>query len=95
MWTLVLQLLFLFTILRPSITSCECLFQVRALRHVNVMSLVGACVEPNRTCVIMGYCGKGSLRDILQSRHVTLDKIFTSSFAHDIVQVNDLNHYCS
>ncbi len=57
------------------------------MRHPNVMSLIGACVEPNRTCVVIGYCGKGSLRDVLQSRHVTLDKIFTSAFANDIAQV--------
>lgn len=61
--------------------------QVRLLRHQNIVSLIGACLEPNHICVVIGYCSKGSLRDVLQSRHITMDKIFATAFASDIVQV--------
>ena len=57
------------------------------MRHTNVIQFIGACLEPNRVCIVMEYCSKGSLRDVIQNRHVSLDKIFTISFANDIVQV--------
>lgn len=70
-------------------------FQVRILRHSNINPLIGACLEPNRVCVVNGYCNKGSLRDVLQSRHMTVDKIFTAAFATDIVQVNVSSVICT
>jgi guanylate cyclase len=60
---------------------------VRVLRHSNINSLIGACLEPSKVCIVVNYCAKGSLRDVLQSRHITMDKIFTTAFASDIVQV--------
>ena len=35
---------------------------LRDLRHENVNSFVGACVEPGSVCVITEYCARGSLR---------------------------------
>lgn len=59
---------------------------MRGLRHPNLASFIGACVEPTKVCVVTGYCSKGSLRDVLQNRHVNMDKMFTIAFANDIVQ---------
>ena len=42
---------------------CYWLMQMlRDLRHENVNSFVGACVEPGSVCVITEYCARGSLR---------------------------------
>jgi guanylate cyclase len=35
---------------------------LRDLRHENVNSFVGACVEPGIVCIITEYCTRGSLR---------------------------------
>jgi serine/threonine protein kinase len=66
---------------------CASVHQTRALQHPNINPLLGACIEPSKICTLSLYCPKGSLRDILQSRHVILDKVFTISFAIDIAQV--------
>ena len=60
------------------------------MRHLNVNSLIGACLEPTRVSIVNAYCNKGSLRDILQNRHVTMDKLFTTAFANDIAQVTNI-----
>ena len=66
----------------------QLIFKVRLLRHSNINSLIGACVEPNKVCIVYGYCGKGSLRDVLQSRHITMDRIFATAFSSDIIHVS-------
>ena len=37
---------------------------LRDLRHENVNSFVGACVEPGNVCIITEYCSRGSLRGV-------------------------------
>lgn len=66
---------------------CVLVHQTRALQHPNINALLGACIEPSKICTLSLYCTKGSLRDILQSRRVILDKVFSVSFAIDITQV--------
>jgi hypothetical protein len=61
--------------------------QIRSLRHSNLNTVLGACVEPNHICIVSVYCSKGSLLDVLQNDNIRLDRIFKTSFASDIAQV--------
>lgn len=59
---------------------------VRKLRHSNLNPFIGACIEPNKICVVSQYCNKGSLQDVLENDNIKLDWIFRLSFSHDIAQ---------
>ena len=37
------------------------LFQIRDLRHNNIVQFIGATVEPNVSNIVTEYCSKGSL----------------------------------
>ena len=60
---------------------------MRHLSHRNINPLVGACVEPLKTCLLTSYCSKGSLQDVLENDSIKLDQIFKVSFATDIAKV--------
>ena len=65
-----------------------CLLQVRDLRHENVNTFIGACVEPGHVLVLSKLCPKGSLDDILQNDDIQLDLMFKISFMMDICAVS-------
>jgi serine/threonine protein kinase len=50
-----------------------------ALRHPNTVLFMGACTEAEHMCMILEYCDKGSLFDILhdQSQHIDFSRILT------------------
>nr|XP_006812548.1 PREDICTED: atrial natriuretic peptide receptor 2-like [Saccoglossus kowalevskii] len=58
---------------------------MRDLHHSNITSFVGACVDTPNICILMEYCSKGSLQDILQNDAIKLDWVFRSSLVQDIV----------
>ncbi|XP_071986240.1 guanylate cyclase 2G-like [Engystomops pustulosus] len=58
---------------------------IRELKHENLITFFGVCPEPPNICVVMQYCKKGSLKDVLQNNDMELDWVFKLSFAHDIV----------
>ena len=66
---------------------------MRELRHDNVNSFIGACVDmPDPTdqstiTLITEYCAKGALNDILENRDIKLDAMFMSSLIHDLIKV--------
>ena len=66
---------------------------MRELRHDNVNSFIGACVDmPDPTdqstiTLITEYCAKGALNDILENRDIKLDAMFLSSLIHDLIKV--------
>uniref|UniRef100_A0A8C8RJJ4 Guanylate cyclase n=1 Tax=Pelusios castaneus TaxID=367368 RepID=A0A8C8RJJ4_9SAUR len=60
-------------------------FQMRELRHENLVTFFGVCTEIPNICIITEYCKKGSLKDILRNSDIELDWIFKLSFAYDIV----------
>jgi atrial natriuretic peptide receptor A len=59
---------------------------MKDLRHDNLNTFIGACVEAPNICIITDYCSRGSLKDVLQS-DVNLDHIFIASMVGDIIRV--------
>ncbi|GIY74408.1 resact receptor [Caerostris extrusa] len=59
---------------------------MRDLRHDNLNSFIGACVDPPNICIVTEYCAKGSLKDILENEDVKLDNMFNASLIGDIVR---------
>ncbi|XP_059483407.1 receptor-type guanylate cyclase Gyc76C-like isoform X2 [Neocloeon triangulifer] len=59
---------------------------LRELRHDNVNSFIGACIEPNRVLIVTDYCAKGSLYDIIENEDIKLDSMFISSLVHDLIK---------
>lgn len=47
-----------FAFLTDSITY----FQMRDLRHDNLVSFIGACTDPPNICIVVEYCARGSLK---------------------------------
>ena len=64
---------------------------MRELRHDNVNSFIGACVDMtpdlHSITLITEYCAKGALNDILENMDIKLDPMFISSLIHDLIKV--------
>ncbi|XP_075896627.1 guanylate cyclase 2G [Nelusetta ayraudi] len=65
---------------------------MKEMKHENLVQFFGVCTEPPNTCLVMQYCRKGSLKDVLQAPDVDLDGIFKLSFAYDIVNGMEFIH---
>lgn len=59
---------------------------LRELRHDNVNSFIGACVQPTKLYLVTDYCAKGSLYDIIENEDIKLDKMFIASLVHDLIK---------
>ncbi|XP_066292831.1 receptor-type guanylate cyclase Gyc76C-like [Branchiostoma lanceolatum] len=59
---------------------------MKDLRHDNIATFIGACVDSPNICIITEYCTKGSLTDILENTDVKLDTMFTASIVTDILK---------
>ncbi|KAK0094945.1 hypothetical protein PV326_009569 [Microctonus aethiopoides] len=59
---------------------------LREIRHGNLNSFIGACVEPMRILLITDYCAKGSLYDIIENEDIKLDNMFIASLVHDLIK---------
>ncbi|KAL0272544.1 UNVERIFIED_CONTAM: hypothetical protein PYX00_005475 [Menopon gallinae] len=59
---------------------------LRDLRHDNINSFIGACVESFRVLIVTDYCAKGSLYDIVENEDIKLDIMFKASLVHDLVK---------
>ncbi|KAK6625291.1 Receptor-type guanylate cyclase Gyc76C [Polyplax serrata] len=59
---------------------------LRDLRHDNINSFIGACVESFRVLIVTDYCAKGSLYDIVENEDIKLDIMFIASLVHDLVK---------
>ncbi|XP_033644726.1 speract receptor-like [Asterias rubens] len=59
---------------------------MRDVRHDNVCQFVGASVDSPHVCILMTYCAKGSLQDILENDDIKLDNMFLASMIADLVK---------
>lgn len=59
---------------------------LRDLRHDNINSFIGACIEPMSILLVTDYCAKGSLYDIIENEDIKLDKMFIASLVHDLIK---------
>ncbi|KAL5019877.1 hypothetical protein ScPMuIL_002769 [Solemya velum] len=67
----------------------QTLMELKQMRDVNCPNLTkfyGICNEEPRICVLVEYCSRGSLEDILQNDSIQLDKSFKVSLLNDIVE---------
>uniref|UniRef100_A0A3B4ZCQ6 Guanylate cyclase n=1 Tax=Stegastes partitus TaxID=144197 RepID=A0A3B4ZCQ6_9TELE len=65
-------------------------FNVKEMKHENLVQFFGVCIDP--ICLVIQYCKKGSLKDILKATDVELDGMFKLSFAYDIVNGLEFIH---
>ncbi|XP_045214115.2 receptor-type guanylate cyclase Gyc76C-like [Mercenaria mercenaria] len=59
---------------------------MRDLRHSNINTFLGACIDPPVFIIVTEYCSKGSLLDILENEDLKLDSMFIFSIIRDILQ---------
>ncbi|XP_017291448.2 guanylate cyclase 2G [Kryptolebias marmoratus] len=68
---------------------------IKEMRHENLVQFFGVCIEPPNICLVIQYCKKGSLKDVLTASDVDLEWMFKLSFAYDIVNGLDFIHKSS
>ncbi|XP_041819300.1 guanylate cyclase 2G [Chelmon rostratus] len=65
---------------------------MKEMKHENLVQFFGVCVEPPNVCLVIQYCRKGSLKDVLSASDIELDGMFKISFAYDIVSGMEFIH---
>ncbi|XP_052801388.1 atrial natriuretic peptide receptor 1-like [Mya arenaria] len=65
---------------------------LRELTHDNLNPFIGASMEPGQSYVLMKYCSKGSLQDVLENDDIKLDSMFKMSFLMDLIRGMDFLH---
>ncbi|XP_054260292.1 guanylate cyclase 32E-like [Macrosteles quadrilineatus] len=60
--------------------------QIREVRHENVVTFIGACVDTGNICLLTTYCARGSLQDVLNNEDMHLDNMFVSSLIADLIK---------
>ncbi|XP_041672123.1 guanylate cyclase 2G [Cheilinus undulatus] len=78
------------TIQKPSVI--EEFNVMKEMKHENLVQFFGVCIEPPNVCLVIQYCRKGSLKDLMKSTDVELDVMFKLSFAYDIVNGMEFIH---
>ncbi|XP_048026436.1 guanylate cyclase 2G isoform X1 [Megalobrama amblycephala] len=68
---------------------------MKEMKHENLVQFFGVCIEPPNVCIVMQYCKKGSLKDVLRNSEIELDWMFKLSFAYDIVNGMEYIHKSS
>ncbi|XP_071762857.2 guanylate cyclase 2G [Centroberyx gerrardi] len=68
---------------------------MKEMKHENLVQFFGVCIEPPNVCLVMQYCKKGSLKDVLKVSDIELDWMFKLSFAYDIVNGMEFIHKSS
>ncbi|XP_059156487.1 receptor-type guanylate cyclase Gyc76C-like [Physella acuta] len=59
---------------------------MREMRHPNINSFIGACLESSVLTLVTAYCVKGSLQDVLENDDIRLDAMFIASLIKDLIQ---------
>uniref|UniRef100_A0A8C6XJE9 Receptor ligand binding region domain-containing protein n=1 Tax=Naja naja TaxID=35670 RepID=A0A8C6XJE9_NAJNA len=60
--------------------------QMRELRHENVNPFLGLLSDTGLSAVVMNFCSRGSLQDLLQNMDIKLDWMFKSSLLLDLIK---------
>ncbi|XP_052131924.1 atrial natriuretic peptide receptor 2-like [Frankliniella occidentalis] len=60
--------------------------RLKDIHHDHLARFYGACLDPPMPCVLVEYCPKGSLQDILENDQFKLDSMFRYSLMHDIIK---------
>ncbi|XP_070572314.1 atrial natriuretic peptide receptor 1-like [Ptychodera flava] len=68
---------------------------LRELQHDNINIFVGAVPEGDHACILMHYCARGSLMDIIQNDDITIDEMFKISFCTDVAKGMEFIHKSS
>ncbi|KAK5851163.1 hypothetical protein PBY51_001979 [Eleginops maclovinus] len=64
---------------------------MKEMKHENLVQFFGVCIVSPNVCLVIQYCRKGSLKDLMKS-DVDLDTMFKLSFAYDIVNGMEFIH---
>ncbi|XP_025163076.1 retinal guanylyl cyclase 2 isoform X2 [Harpegnathos saltator] len=64
----------------------DVLVTIHGLRHENLNPLIGCLNEPTRPCLVLEYCSRGSLEDVLVQDDIKLDWSFRLSLLTDLVR---------
>ncbi|XP_060569743.1 atrial natriuretic peptide receptor 2-like [Ruditapes philippinarum] len=65
---------------------------LRELQHENLNPFIGVSLEPGNSYILMKYCSKGSLQDVLENDDIKLDNMFKMSFLMDLGRGLDFLH---
>lgn len=60
--------------------------RMKDLQHEHIARFLGACLEPGYSFLLIEYCPRGSLQDILEEKEMDLDWDFRFSLIFDIVK---------
>jgi hypothetical protein len=64
--------------------------QMHGLRHENLNVMIGCLTDPNRPALVLEWCSRGSLEDVLVQDEIKLDWSFRLSLLTDLVRVSTL-----
>ncbi|XP_007520318.2 guanylate cyclase D-like [Erinaceus europaeus] len=70
--------------LRPSCLGL--LRKIRELRHENITAFLGLFVSPGACALVLEYCARGSLEDLLRNEALRLDWTFKASLLLDLIR---------
>ncbi|KAL4234394.1 hypothetical protein ACF0H5_006041 [Mactra antiquata] len=60
--------------------------QMQVLSHANIAKFIGVCLQPGKLALLMEYCPRGSLQDIISNENIELDWDFRYSLILDIIK---------
>ncbi|XP_053402705.1 atrial natriuretic peptide receptor 1-like [Mercenaria mercenaria] len=60
--------------------------QMQLASHGNIAKFVGACLDSQNAMILMEYCPRGSLQDMLQNDSIELDWAFRYSLINDVIK---------
>ena len=59
---------------------------MEVIRHPNIVMFLGACTKPPNLCIVLEYCGRGSLWSCLHDLSIKLSWEFRKKMALDIAK---------
>ncbi|ESP02581.1 hypothetical protein LOTGIDRAFT_91690, partial [Lottia gigantea] len=69
--------------------------EIRDITQSNIAKVIGACLESNNICIVLEYCPKGTLQDVIGNTEINLDANFRYSIAIDVAQGMTFIHQSS